>query len=60
MRTEMAKKNEEKKVQRESGCLIGVDYPFPIVDHANSYRHATSAFSRVRAQAETKAQAAAV
>ena len=23
-----------KKVQEEAGCIIGVDYPAPIVDHA--------------------------
>ena len=47
-------------VQHASGCVIGTDYPPPIVDHAASYRHATSEFAKVRAQAETKAEAAEV
>ena len=47
-------------VQRECGCTIGVDYPAPIVDGAASYRRAVSEFARVRAKADTKAEAAAV
>lgn len=47
-------------VQRACGCVIGVDYPAPIVDHAASYRHATAEFAKVRAQAQTKLEAAAV
>jgi len=46
--------------QLECGCVIGRDYPLPIVDHAEAYRHALSELARVRAQAETKAEAAAV
>jgi deoxyribodipyrimidine photo-lyase len=30
------------EVQQKSGCIIGVDYPAPIVDHAASYLHARS------------------
>lgn len=48
------------EVQRGCGCIIGTDYPLPIVDHATSYRHATSEFAKVRAQAQTKAEAAEV
>ena len=47
-------------IQERSGCIIGQHYPPPIVDGAQSYRHATSEFARVKAKAETKAQAAAV
>ena len=28
------------EVQREAGCLIGEDYPEPIVDHAQARRQA--------------------
>ena len=34
------------EVQREAGCVIGVDYPEPIVDHAEARREA---FERYRA-----------
>ena len=46
--------------QEDCGCIIGENYPPPIVDNAESYRHAVSEFARVKAQTETKAQAAAV
>jgi hypothetical protein len=49
-----------REVQRRCGCVIGDDYPPPIVDSSVSYRHAVSEFARVRAQVETKAQAAEV
>lgn len=47
-------------VQRASGCVIGENYPAPIVDNKETYRFAVAEFARVRAQAETKAQAAEV
>jgi deoxyribodipyrimidine photo-lyase len=28
------------EVQHKSGCIIGTDYPLPIVDRAASYLHA--------------------
>jgi hypothetical protein len=47
-------------VQHAAHCIIGTDYPPPIVDHIESVRRATSEFARVKGLAETKAQAAAV
>lgn len=49
-----------RDVQLTSCCVIGEHYPFPIVDNKESYRFAVSEFARVRAQMETKAQAAEV
>lgn len=33
--------------QREAGCMIGVDYPAPIVDHAIERRHAAARYQAV-------------
>jgi deoxyribodipyrimidine photolyase len=32
-------------VQRASGCVIGVDYPEPIVDHAEARRAALERYA---------------
>ena len=47
-------------VQSSSGCIIGVDYPLPIVDRAAGYTHARSEFAKVRGQGKTKAEAGKV
>ncbi len=36
------------EVQRESGCLIGQDYPAPIVDHAWARERALAVYARAR------------
>merc|ERR1719454_688568 len=41
-------------VQLSSGCILGNDYPPPIVDHAQAYRFALSELAKIKAQAETK------
>ncbi|MEM8836309.1 MAG: deoxyribodipyrimidine photo-lyase/cryptochrome family protein [Planctomycetota bacterium] len=43
--------------QRMSGCVIGEDYPAPIVDHATAYREAKERIFAVRRRAETKREA---
>lgn len=48
------------ELQQRIGCVIGVHYPPPVVDHAATYKHAVGEFARMRAQAETKAQSAVV
>ncbi|MEM8868155.1 MAG: deoxyribodipyrimidine photo-lyase [Verrucomicrobiota bacterium] len=35
-------------IQMESNCLIGKDYPLPIVDHKEAIRYARSRFSELR------------
>lgn len=35
-------------MQRESGCTIGVDYPFPIVDHRAARERALAVFAAAR------------
>ena len=37
-----------ERIQVESGCRIGVDYPYPIVDHKEAVREARAAFSALR------------
>ena len=49
-----------REVQLASGCVVGKDYPPPIVDSKESYKFAVAEFARVRALAETKAQSAEV
>jgi deoxyribodipyrimidine photolyase len=34
----------DPSMQRESGCVVGRDYPAPIVDHANARRRALSRY----------------
>jgi deoxyribodipyrimidine photo-lyase len=36
------------KVQEASGCIIGSDYPAPIVDHAQARREALARFAAAR------------
>ena len=43
------------EVQREAGCVIGEDYPEPIVDHAEARRAALSATASQRAPASAQA-----
>jgi deoxyribodipyrimidine photo-lyase len=47
-------------VQREVGCVIGKDYPAPIVDHSKAVADAKQQISAFRAMPITKAQADAV
>ena len=44
-------------VQQASGCLIGRDYPPPIVDHALAVREAKRRLAVVRGTAESRAEA---
>jgi deoxyribodipyrimidine photo-lyase len=46
--------------QQMAGCVIGRDYPLPIVDHATAYRHAQTALFARRAEPATRAAARAV
>jgi deoxyribodipyrimidine photo-lyase len=46
--------------QRASGCIIGRDYPAPIVDHAAAVQSARKRIYAVRRRPETKAEAAHV
>jgi deoxyribodipyrimidine photo-lyase len=39
-------------VQREAGCVIGQDYPAPIIDHAWARERTLSAYARAREMAE--------
>jgi deoxyribodipyrimidine photo-lyase len=43
--------------QGRAGCLIGRDYPRPLVDHATAYREARERIAAVRRQAEARADA---
>jgi deoxyribodipyrimidine photolyase len=36
------------EVQEASGCIIGSDYPAPIVDHARARRDALERFAAAR------------
>ena len=49
-----------RDVQLNSGCILGNDYPPPIVDHVQAYRFALSELAKIKGQAETKEQASAV
>ncbi len=44
-------------VQREAGCIIGKDYPLPVVDHATAYREARERFASVRRRTDARAEA---
>ena len=46
--------------QIAAGCIIGQDYPTPIVDHAVASRSARAKFSAVRASAAEKPTAIAL
>jgi deoxyribodipyrimidine photo-lyase len=45
------------ETQRSSGCLIGYDYPKPIVDHQTAYREAKSRVFQRRRQSASRAEA---
>jgi deoxyribodipyrimidine photo-lyase len=44
-------------VQREAGCIVGHDYPMPIVDHASAYREARERIAAVRRRSDARAEA---
>jgi deoxyribodipyrimidine photo-lyase len=44
-------------VQREAGCIIGKDYPMPVVDHATAYREARERIAAIRRRADARAEA---
>ena len=44
-------------LQHELGCVIGRDYPAPIVDHATAYKRARDRIWQVRKQAAAKQEA---
>ena len=48
------------EIQRASGCLIGHDYPTPVVDEAASVKAAKDALYGLRRQAATREEAAAI
>jgi deoxyribodipyrimidine photo-lyase len=43
--------------QRKAGCVIGKDYPLPIVDHAQAYRTARERMSSLRRRQQTRDEA---
>jgi deoxyribodipyrimidine photo-lyase len=47
-------------VQSAAGCLIGRDYPAPVVDHASAYREARERIAAVRASAGARREAEAI
>ena len=47
-------------LQQKYGCMIGQDYPEPIVDHATAMRHARAKLAEARAAAGFKTTAKAV
>jgi deoxyribodipyrimidine photo-lyase len=46
--------------QAAAGCVIGRDYPSPVVDHAEAVRHARSRFSELKRRAGHREEARAV
>jgi deoxyribodipyrimidine photo-lyase len=46
-----------ENAQRAAGCVIGKDYPPPIVDHKAAWHQARAAFAEVRRRAEVRAEA---
>jgi deoxyribodipyrimidine photo-lyase len=46
--------------QAEAGCLIGRQYPAPVIDHAEAVRHARVKFAELKRRAEHRAEARAV
>jgi deoxyribodipyrimidine photo-lyase len=44
-------------VQQAAGCLIGRDYPAPLVDHAAAVREAKRRLAAVRSDSEARAEA---
>ena len=51
--------DDERTMQAEAGCTVGVDYPIPIVDGAEA-RQAAALVHAVRVQPDVKAVSAAV
>jgi deoxyribodipyrimidine photo-lyase len=47
-------------VQRESGCIIGTDYPAPVVDHATAYRQARERIAAIRRHPDARVEADAI
>ncbi len=48
---------DPREQQARAGCVIGRDYPAPIVDHATAYKEARDRVYRVRRTAEARAEA---
>ena len=48
------------QVQMAAECMIGRDYPEPIVDHTTAYSHARSRIATIKGRSSTKQEAAAV
>ena len=48
------------EVQRKRSCLLGRDYPLPIVDHASTVRLSRSRIAALRRESATQEQARAV
>jgi deoxyribodipyrimidine photo-lyase len=46
-----------ESLQREVGCVIGRDYPAPLVDHAEAWRSAREQMAAVRRRPEARAEA---
>jgi deoxyribodipyrimidine photo-lyase len=44
-------------VQREAGCLIGRDYPAPVVDHATAFREAREQIAAIRRRPDARTEA---
>lgn len=47
-------------VQHQVGCVIGRDYPMPVVDHPTAYKSAKDRIWQVRKQSEARTEAAQV
>ncbi len=45
------------EIERESGCIVGRDYPVPVVDHAKAYKAARDRMYSVKARSETRREA---
>lgn len=45
-----------EEMQRRCGCVIGEDYPLPIVDHQSAVAQARQRFAAVRRRPETRAE----
>ena len=48
------------EIQTRHGCIIGKNYPAPIVEHAAAVKEARDKIAAVRRQAETRTEARAV
>lgn len=45
------------EIQRRVGCLVGTDYPAPLVDHTTGLREARSRMATLRRRAESREEA---